>query len=79
MATFLKTLKSEQLRYRLSYKKKLDGIQNGSLHGFLFVDIETAEHLKEKLVDFPPIIKNTDISRADIFTYMEKIAEAYCY
>ena len=63
----------------MSYQKILDGVQNGSLYGFLFVDIETPEHLKEKLADFPPIIKNTDISRADIGLYMEKIAEKFGY
>ena len=78
-ATFLKTLKSVEPRYRLSYQKILDGVQNGSLCGFLFVDIKTPEHLKEKLADFTPIIKNTDISRADIGPYMEKIAEKFGY
>ena len=57
----------------------MDGIQNDSLYGFLFVDIETPEHLKEKLADFPPTIKNTDVSRADIGPYMEKIAEEHGY
>ena len=63
----------------MSHQKFLDGVQNGSLYGFLFVDIENPEHLKEKLADFPPIIKNTDISRADIGPYMEKIAEKFGY
>ena len=79
VATFLKTLKSVEPQYRLSYQKFLDGVQSGSLYGFLFVDIETPKHLKEKLADFPPIIKNTDISRADIGPYMEKIAEKFGY
>ena len=76
---FIKTLKAVEPRYQLSFQKILDGIQNDSLYGFLFVDIETPEHLKEKLADFPPIIKNTDVSRADIGPYMEKIAEEHGY
>ena len=45
----------------------------------MLVDIKTQEHLKEKLVDFPPIAKNTDILRTDLVTYLEKIAEEYGY
>ena len=37
----IKTLKAAQPRYQLNYQKSLDGIQNGSLYGFLFVNIET--------------------------------------
>ena len=64
VVTFFKTLKSVEPRYRLSYQKILDGVQNDFLYDFLFVDIETPEHQK-KLADFPRIIKNVNISRAD--------------
>ena len=75
----IKTLKAVEPQNQLSFQKILDGIQNDSLYGFLFVDIETPEHLKAKLADFPPIIKNTDVSRADISPDMEKIAEEHGY
>ena len=60
VAAYIKTLKTVQPCYQLSYQKILDEIQDGSLYGFLLVDIETPDHLKPKLADFPPIIKNTE-------------------
>ena len=79
IAAYIKTLKAVQPRYQLNYQKIVERIQDGSLYGFLFVDIETPDHLKEKLADFPPIIKNTDVSRADIGPYMAKIAQEHGY
>jgi len=49
--------------YRLSFERILDGVKDGSLYGFLIVDISTSENLKEKFADFPPIIKNADVSK----------------
>ena len=43
----------------------------------LIVDIHTPEDLKHFCRDFPPIIKNTNISREDIGVYMQKVAEQH--
>ena len=73
VAAYIKTLKAVQPRYQLGYQKILDEIQDGSLYGFLFVNIKTFNHLEPKLADFPPIIKNTDVGREDIGPYMAKV------
>jgi len=76
VAAYIKTLKSVVPHYRLSFERILDGVKDdGSLYGYLIVDISITEHLKEKFVDFLPIIKNADVSRDDIGPYMQKIAE----
>jgi len=55
------------------------GVQDGSLFGFLFVDVETTPELQKELDDFPVVIKNMDISHKDIEPYMKKVAEKHEY
>ena len=57
----------------------MQGIQNDQLYGFLFVDIHTPEHLKEKYSDFPMIVKNGLVSRNDLSPYMKEVAEGNGY
>ena len=77
IAAYLKTLKSVQPKRQLSFQKILEGVKNGTLYGFLLVDIHTPNHLKEKYKDFPLIIKNTCVSRDDIGDYMRNVAEEH--
>ena len=48
-----------------------DDILNDKLFGFIQVDIETPEHLKEKFSEMTPIFKNTKIKFEDIGEYMQ--------
>ena len=75
VASFLKKLKCVEPRNQLTFKKIIEGIQSESLFGLLICSIHTPEELKPKFSDFPPIIKNTTISRFDIGEYIQKIAE----
>ena len=59
IAAYLKTLKSVQPKRQLSFHKIVEGVKNGTLYGFLLVDIHTPNHLKEKYKDFPLTIKKT--------------------
>ena len=77
IAAYLKTLKSVQSKRQLSFHKIVEGEKNGTLYGFLLVDIHTPNHLKEKCKDFPLIIKNTFVSRDDIGKYMRNAAEEH--
>ena len=74
---FLKTLKCVQPKHQLSFEKIVKGIKNKELFGFLIVDIHTPEDLKHFCRDFPPIIKNTNISRENNGVYMQKVAEQH--
>ena len=66
IAAFVKNVKSVQPKKQLNFKKILQGVQNDQLHGFLFVDIHTPEHLKEKYFHFSMIIKNVMVSKDDL-------------
>ena len=44
----------------------LQRIKDGNLFGYVQCDIEVPEHLREKFANFPPIFKNTDVSRDDM-------------
>ena len=48
-----------------------DDILNNKLFGFVKVDIETPEHLKEKFSEMTPIFKNAEIKFEDIGEYMQ--------
>ena len=48
-------------------------ILNDNLFGFIKVDIETPENLKEKFSEMTPIFKNATIKFEDIGEYMQKI------
>jgi hypothetical protein len=47
-------------------------ILNDNLFGFIKVDIETPEHLKEKFSEMTPIFKNATIKFEDIGEYMQQ-------
>lgn len=58
----------------LALRNILRGFQNGELFGFALVDISVPSHLKEHFKEFPPIFKNTVISREDIGEHMKQYA-----
>ena len=63
------TGKHEHIKsYDLEQLKK--DILNNSLFGFVQVDIETPEDLKEKFSEMTPIFKNAEIKFEDIGEYM---------
>ena len=73
----IKDLRTVQPKHQLTFEKILDGVQKDTLFGFLIVDIHTPDHLKEYLKDFPPIVKNSMVSRDDIGEYMRNVAEEH--
>ena len=77
IASFVKSLKCVQPKSQLSFEKILEGVKNKEIYGLLIVDIHTPNDLKYFCRDFPPIIKNTNISREDIGVYMRKVAEQH--
>ena len=48
-------------RGRVNEEKLIEGVMDGTLSGFLLVDIEVPEELKEHFSDFPPIFANHDV------------------
>ena len=67
----------EHFPYRrsLATVQLLEEIKGGKLFGNLQCDIEVPANLRSKLVKFPPIIKNTLISKSDIGDLMTNYAE----
>ena len=59
----------ENLPYRqsLTEQQLLKGIKKGSLFGYVQCDIEVPENLRVNFANFPPIYKNTLVSKNDIF------------
>ena len=47
----------------------------GRLFGYVQCDIEVAEHLRDYFSNFPPIFKNTAVSRDDIGNLLKQYAE----
>ena len=43
-----------------------ENIKSGSLFGYVQLNIEVPENLREAFADFPPIFKNNDVGRDDI-------------
>ena len=62
-------------RRPLSKKGLLHGIIVGRLFGYVQCDIEVPEHLRDYFSNFPPIFKNTAVSRDDIGNLMKQYAE----
>ena len=58
----------------LSEEQLLQGISDGRLFGYVQCDIEVPEHLRDYLSNFPPIFKNTVVSRNDIGDLMNDYA-----
>ena len=59
----------------LSEDQLLQQIINGRLFGYVQCVIEVTEHLRDCFSNFPPIFKNTVVSRDDIGNLMKKYAE----
>ena len=59
----------------LSEEQLLQGITVGRFFGYVQCDIEVPEHLRAYFSYFPPIFKNTVVSRNDIGDLMEEYAE----
>ena len=53
----------------------LEEIKNGKLFGYVQCDIEVPENLRSKIHNFPPIFKNTFVSKSDIGHLMKNYAE----
>ena len=59
----------------LSEEQLLQGIIDGRLFGYVQCDIEVSDHLQKYFSNFPPIFKNTVVSREDIGSLMREYAE----
>ena len=59
----------------LSEEQLLQGIIDGRLFGYVHCDIEVAEHLRSYFSNYPPIFKNTVVSREDNGNLMREYAE----
>ena len=62
-------------RRPLSEEGLMQEIIDGRLFGYVQCDIELPEHLREYFSNFPPIFKNTVVSRDDIDNLMKQYAE----
>ena len=67
----------ENFPYRrpLSEEGLMQEIIDGRLFGYVQCDIEVPEHLRDYFSNFPPIFKNTVVSRDDIGNLMKLYAE----
>ena len=50
-------------------------MMEGKLFGFVQWEIEVPENLRSKFVNFPPLFKNTSVSRSDIGDLVKNYAE----
>ena len=66
----------ENFPYRcpLSEGQLLQGVIDGRLFGYVQCDIELPEHLCDYFSNFPPIFRNTVVSRDDIGNLMKQYA-----
>ena len=62
-------------RHPLSEEGLLRGVIDGRLFGYVQCDIEVPEHLRDYFSNFPPIFKNTAVSRDDIGNLMKQYAK----
>ena len=67
----------ESFPYRrsLTEQQLLEGINKGNLFGYVQCDIEVPENLRANFANFPPIFKNTLVSKSDIGDLMKIYAE----
>ena len=67
----------EHFPYRrsLAAEQLLEEIKKGKLFGYVQCDIEVPENLRANLANFPPIFKNTLVSKSDIGDLMKNYAE----
>ena len=68
----------EHFPYRRSIAAELllEEIKEGKLFGYVQCDIEVPEKLRSKLFNFPPIFKNTLVSKSEIGDLMKNYVEA---
>ena len=59
----------------LSEEQLLQGIIDRQLFGYVQCDIEVPEHLRSYFLNFPPIFKNTVVSREGIGILMREYAK----
>ena len=59
----------------LSEERLMQDIKSGKLFGYVQCDLRVPEHLKAYSANFPPIFKNTVVSRNDIAALMKEYAE----
>ena len=62
-------------RRSLAAEQLIEEIKKGKLFGYVQCDIEVPEKLRSKFVNFPPILKNTLVSKNDIGDLMKTNAE----
>ena len=67
----------EHFPYRrsLAVEQLLDEITKGNFFGYVQCDIEVPENLRANIAKFPPIFKNTFVSKSDIGELMKNYAE----
>ena len=67
----------ENFLYRrsLTEQQLLEGIKKGNLFGYVQFDIEVPENLRANFANFPPIFKNTLVSKNDVGDLLETYAE----
>ena len=67
----------ENFPYRrsLAPEQLLEEIKKGKLFGYVQCDIEVPEKLRSDFINFPPIFKNTLVSKSDIGDLMKNYAE----
>ena len=67
----------ENFPYRrsLTEQQLLEGIKKASLFGYVQYDIEVPENLRVNFANFPPILKNTLVSKNDIGDLMKTYAK----
>ena len=72
-----KATSEKKFPYRrpLSEEALLQGIIDGHFFGYVQWDIEVPEHLRDYFSNFPPIFKNTAVSRDDVGNLMKHYAE----
>ena len=59
-------------RRKLSEEGLLQGIIDGQLFGYVQCDIELPEYLRDYFFNFPPVFKNTAVSRNGIGSQMKQ-------
>ena len=67
--------KNVPYRRPLSEEGLMRGITDGRIFGYVQGDIEVPEHLRDHFSNFPPIFKNTVVSRDDIGDLMKEYTE----
>ena len=67
----------EHFPYRRSFaaEQLLEEIKKGKLFGYVQCDIEVPENLRAIFANFPPIFKNTLVSKSNIGDLMKNYAE----